>query len=349
MKKRTIAAIVVSSVMAAMLLCVAGTYTLFTEELKIASSISKLEGQNLYTMTVKGDYYFDEVMNGDISNDKELSKLLSKKISHGFYNAADAYVIKPGCSVISALNSEGDHVWGRNFDWNTSVPMVVKSIPKNGYKSISTVEFTNINTSATSIESMGDKMLAIAGLYVPMDGINEKGLCIADLEVNEGGMIVPSTDKKDITVTMAIRLALNKAATVDEAINLFKGYDICPSGNISHHLAVSDETGKSVSVEFNGGEMVVVETPVVTNTNLTNPDQNAGGESSKRRFDTLKSLYDDNSGILEEGQILNGLKSVVQENGQWVTKWSIVFRKNNDLSVTYYLDGHYDTALTETL
>ena len=97
-----------------------------------------------------------------------------------------------------------------------------------------------------------NRMLAIASLYVPLDGVNEAGLCVADLEVNEGGMPDPDTEKPDLTVTTAIRLLLDKAGTVEEALALLEQYDIHPSGGISHHLAISDAKGSSVSVEFTG-------------------------------------------------------------------------------------------------
>lgn len=60
--------------------------------------------------------------------------------------------------------------------------------------------------------------MQLAALYVPMDGVNEAGLCVADLEVNEGGMETIDTDKTDLTITNATRLILNKAATVEEQL-----------------------------------------------------------------------------------------------------------------------------------
>ena len=143
-------------------------------------------------------------------------------------------------------------------------------------------------------------MLAIAALYVPMDGVNEAGLCVADLEVNEGGMKEIDTKKPDLTVTTAIRLLLNHAATVEEAIDLLEQYDIHASGGISHHLAVSDESGASASLEFVDGEMAVVDTNCITNFNLTNGDKAAGGESSQKRYELLCSVYKENNGTLSD-------------------------------------------------
>lgn len=247
-----------------------GAGVLFGEELKIASSIRRLSGADrVYYMEADTDYHFEEFLEaGGAASDKEVSAFLTKCISKGFYQM-EVTNEGPACSVISALDGAGSHVWGRNFDWDGSVPIIVKCTPKDGYASVSTCDFKNITDSAEIVpEQFAYKMLAIAALYVPMDGMNEAGLCVADLEVNEGGMIAVDTDKPDLTVTTAIRLLLNRAATVEEAVALLGQYDLHASGGISHHLAISDASGASVSVEFVDGEMVVVDTNCVTNFNL---------------------------------------------------------------------------------
>ncbi len=247
-----------------------GAGVLFGEELKIASSIRRLSGADrVYYMEADTDYHFEEFLGaGGAASDKEVSAFLTKCISKGFYQM-EVTNEGPACSVISALDGAGSHVWGRNFDWDGSVPIIVKCTPKDGYASVSTCDFKNITDSAEIVpEQFAYKMLAIAALYVPMDGMNEAGLCVADLEVNEGGMIAVDTDKPDLTVTTAIRLLLNRAATVEEAVALLGQYDLHASGGISHHLAISDASGASVSVEFVDGEMVVVDTNCVTNFNL---------------------------------------------------------------------------------
>ena len=71
-------------------------------------------------------------------------------------------------------------------------------------------------------EGITNSFLAIAAYWVPMDGINEKGLCVANLEVNEGGQKLIDTSKNNITVTMATRLLLDQAANIDEAVQLLE-------------------------------------------------------------------------------------------------------------------------------
>ncbi|MDE7324659.1 MAG: linear amide C-N hydrolase [Lachnospiraceae bacterium] len=330
-----------------LLVMAAGTYIMFREELKITNSIRPLaERKNVYYMEVYSDYHFEEFLeSGGASSDSEVSAFLTNCISKGFYQV-DVTNEGSACSVISALDSENSHVWGRNFDWDGSVPIIVKCVPKKGYASISTCDFKNITNSPDAApDNFINKMLAIAAVYVPMDGINEAGLCVADLEVNEGGMIEADTEKPDLTITTAIRLVLNRASTVDEALNLLKQYDIHASGGISHHLAISDASGTSVSVEFVDGEMMVVDTDCITNFNLANGDTAAGGESAQKRYELLCAVHEKNNGILSGEQVKGVLSQVSKKEGEWRTQWSVVYQQEIQMA-DYYFGGAYENGIS---
>lgn len=322
---------------------------MFREELAIAGSIRK-ESEELpvYYMEVKGDYHFQEFLEaGGASSDDEVAAFLTRYISKGFY-PVEVEESGPGCSVISAADKNGNHMWGRNFDWTETVTVLVKCVPENGYASISTCDLRNI-TGSTQIrpDNFMDKMLTIATLYVPMDGINEAGLCVADLEVNEGGMTDMDTDKPDLTMTTATRLLLNQAATVDEAIALLEKYDIHASGGISHHLAVSDASGKSVILEFMDGKMISVNAAYATNFNLANGDSSAGGESSQRRYEELCSAYEADGGIMTEQQVAEAIRRTAQE-GEWKTRWSIVYNQGTK-DISYWFDGDFGNEYHYTI
>lgn len=345
-KKKRIG-IVLGIIAAVLAVTAGGAGLLFREELAITASICSAGGrEDVFYMEVESDYHFEEFLaGGGASSDAEVSAFLTSCISKGFYQV-DVTNEGPACSVISAEDESGTHVWGRNFDWTGSVPIIVKCIPEDGYASVSTCDFQNI-TNSTDVrpDNFVNKMLAIAALYVPMDGINEAGLCVADLEVNEGGMKEVDTDKPDLTITTVIRLLLNRAATVKEAVELLGEYDIHASGGISHHLAISDAAGASVCVEFVDGEMVVVETDCVTNFNMANGDISAGGESAQNRYELLCSICENSGGILTEEKIKGALSQVSQTSGEWTTQWSIVYSKDTQ-TAAYYFDGVYEEKIT---
>lgn len=336
---------IIVAVLLVLLAAVCGAGFLFWEELRIAASIQKTDAAKpFYTMEVNGDYHFEAFLSaGGASSDSEVSAFLTGQISNGFYTV-DMQSTGLACSTLSAKTADGTHLWGRNFDWQNSVPIVVRCRPQSGYASIATCDFQNITGRADALpEGMANRMLAIAALYVPMDGINEAGLCVADLEVNEGGMLPVDTEKPDLTVTTAIRLLLNKAATVDEAIALLEQYDIHASGGISHHIAIADASGASVAVEFVAGNMVVVDTPFVTNFNLANADFAAGGESAQERYEFLRSAYEKNKGVFTAAQMKESLAAVAQNSEAQATQWSIVYDRSAR-TATYYFAGDFETG-----
>ncbi|MCI8408425.1 MAG: linear amide C-N hydrolase [Lachnospiraceae bacterium] len=95
-----------------------------------------------------------------------------------------------GCSTISVQNKEGGYYFGRNFDWNTCDAMVVACYPENEYASISTVNMDFVRQGAGLASNfMGEKSLKIASLYVPLDGMNEKGLCVSVNMIEDSDII----------------------------------------------------------------------------------------------------------------------------------------------------------------
>lgn len=99
--------------------------------------------------------------------------------------------------------------------------------------------------------------LAVAG--------DSKGLCVAVLMIQDRPGFQQDTGKPDLTTTTAVRLLLDKAADVEEAVDLLSQYDMHASAGMMVHFALADASGHSVVVEYIDNEMAVTETPVVTN------------------------------------------------------------------------------------
>lgn len=72
----------------------------------------------------------------------------------------------------------------------------------------------------------------------------------------QGETTVPTnqnTDKPDITSTTMLRLILDYADSVEEAIELVSKYDLHDSASTSYHYMVADSTGKSAILEWVNG------------------------------------------------------------------------------------------------
>ena len=109
--------------------------------------------------------------------------------------------------------------------------------------------------------------------------MNENGLAVSVNMIQDSDTIEQETGKPDLTTTTAIRLLLDKAADVEEALELLEQYDLHASMGMMVHFALADATGRSVVVEYVENQMVVTDTPVVTIFHLAH-GENMGLEQS---------------------------------------------------------------------
>lgn len=250
--------------------------SLFAAQLEAIRSITELV-PGLYYLEYRGDYGFPAFLErGGAKSDEDVAAYLAEFFSRGFYKYQMTEETG-GCSTLAVRTKDNEFLFGRNFDWPDTTSLIVRTIPEQGYASISTVNINFLGFGDDfAAKSMMEKFLLLAGTYVPMDGMNEKGLCVADLIVECPWEIHQSTGKPSLTITTAIRLLLDQAATVDEATALLKQYDLHSSGGMMHHLALADAQRRSAVVEYIDNEMQVTETPVVTNF-FHNPRRIPGG------------------------------------------------------------------------
>ena len=203
--------------------------------------------------------------------------------------------------------------------------------PAEGYDSVSTVNMDFLNLGLHMPEETQMRLLAVAAPFAPMDGMNEKGLCVAVLMIQDSPGFQQDTGKPDLTTTMAVRLLLDKASDVEEALELLSQYDMHASAGMMVHFAIADAAGHSVVVEYIGNEMVVTETPVVTNYYLSPGEKyGIGTEESKIRYAMLDDMLQSGSTFSMDG-IRDALNSVSKHNfdSEFAsTEWSIVYNQS---------------------
>ncbi len=190
-----------------------------------------------------------------------------------------------------------------------------------------------------------DEMLTTAAIYAPLDGMNEKGLCVSVNMIEDGDTIRQETEKTDVTTTTAIRLLLDRAATVEEALSLLEQYDLHSSMSFMVHFAIADASGRSVAVEYVDNGMVVIETPVLTNFYLAEGEKHGVGTGqSHARFEILTEALEQNQAMTAE-QVRDALEDVSRgEFGEFEsTEWSVVYDQT-ELTATYYHRENYPEA-----
>ncbi|MCH5343224.1 MAG: linear amide C-N hydrolase [Acetatifactor sp.] len=313
--------------------------------ISMTSEITELES-GFSVVRYDGDYAFDLFLEqGGASSDQDVLQFLSEimfKRNSGLQIGGDAF----GCSTISVANADGGYFFGRNFDWNACDALVIASYPEEGYASIATVNLGFIRQGAGFVANfLPDEMMSIAAIYAPLDGMNEKGLCVSVNMIQDNATIQQNTDKPDITTTTAIRLMLDKAANVEEALELLKQYDLHASMNYMVHFAIADNTGNSVAVEYVDNEMIVTETPILTNFYLAEGEKyGIGTRQSHTRFDILTETLEENSSMTAL-EVRDALDSVSKDNfGEFEsTEWSVVFDQSA-LTAVYYHRENYEVS-----
>lgn len=306
----------------------------------LTSEITELE-KGFSAVQFEGDDGFEEFLaGGGASSDGQVVKFLSSHLLADFDILGSLF----GCSTIAVDSPSGDRLFGRNFDWQTCDALVVVSKPATGYASISTVNLDFISQSGGvtgAVLRMND-VRTQAALYAPLDGMNEAGLAVSVNMIQDAATIDQNTDKPDLTTTTAVRLLLNKAANVEDALALLGQYDMHASMGMMVHFALADTTGRSVAVEYVDHEMIVTETPVVTNFYLADgPKQGIGTRQSHERYDTLMQTLSNEKTLEMEG-VRDALDSVSKDNfGEFEsTEWSIVFNLSQGAAHYYHRENY---------
>lgn len=236
----------------------------FRHEISSVASIEMLIDKNeknrsapVYYMEVSGGYYFDDFLEqGGASSDDELIKFVTDKLTKGLL----PITIEPsrfGCSAFTCTGEDGDKYFARNYDFTTTPGMIVRTNPGKGrYASISSVDLKFIGLKdGVNLDDITQKLICLAAPYVPVDGINEAGVACGILVSYQGAgneciSTNQQTDKPDITSSTMIRMILDYAGSVEEAVALVEKYDLHDSANSSFHYIVADSTGKSAILEW---------------------------------------------------------------------------------------------------
>ena len=321
MKKVIIIIVVV--VLAALGLFVYGGYQIFKNEIAAMQSVEEIRN-GVYTLTYNGDYGFKGFLEqGGAKTDAEMATYIAGFLSHGYYKP-QVTTPEGGCTTVS-----GGHVFARNFDWEpVGNKIILHTNPDDGYASIATSNFAFLGFGDDwKPQSMQEKFMAMAAVYVPLDGMNEKGLCVADLIEIDGDTNVPDTEKPDLTIVGAIRLVLDYAADVEEAIGLLSQYDVFPSISRMHHLSLCDSK--------------VTPTLVVTNHCLSELGSGEDIAESRQRFDMLNADYMP----VDDGKALQAIQAASYPSE---TLWTVIYNQQT-LTTTHYFGCEWEQPLTSTL
>lgn len=240
-------------------------FALWHNELTTLASFQKLSDRDeahrdgaVYQINFSGDYFFDEFLSqGGASNDAELISFVTRSITKGII-PMHIKTSSIACSAFTADTQSGDRVFGRNYDFSATNTAIVYTDPGEGrHASYSTIDLSFLGLDADKdVETIGQKLLTLAAPYVPLDGINDAGVACGIFMSYQGeGKGTPTdtqTDRPDITSTTLLRLILDYADSVEDAVALAQQYDLHDSASSCFHYMVADSTGRSAILEWVG-------------------------------------------------------------------------------------------------
>jgi hypothetical protein len=103
-------------------------------------SLKKVDDYPMYTMTYFGDYGFDEFLEVGAEKDSDIEEFVTKRLLKGL--PINLGVTGDGCTAFVTHNETGEVIFGRNFDFDYTPSLQVKTAPEDGYASVSTVNLT---------------------------------------------------------------------------------------------------------------------------------------------------------------------------------------------------------------
>ncbi|MCT2585192.1 carcinine hydrolase/isopenicillin-N N-acyltransferase family protein [Actinophytocola gossypii] len=216
-----------------------------------------------------------------------------------------------GCSLFLA-GAEADPLFARNFDWNHGPAMLLFTDPPDGHASVSMVDLRILGAADPA---GADRDLLVDAPLLPVDGMNAEGLAIGLAAVPEADTGT-GPERPTVGGLRAIRLVLDEASTVDEAVAVFEEHNIDFSGGPSLHYLVADATGRSVVIEFVDGEVSVL--PVRTAVNFTMAESTEESRQADRRYRTATEGL---PGATDWRSAMDLLDRVRQNH----TQWSVVY------------------------
>lgn len=306
---------------------------LFWNELRSLASIRKVDDHPLYQMTYHGDYGFDEFLEVGAKSDRDMEAFVIKRLLKGVN--IDLNITDAGCTAFVAKDETGKHIFAQNFDFRYAPALQIFTTLQNGYRSVSTVNLSFVGYHKDNLPDSGlspKAFLMLAAPYMPFDGMNEKGLAISLMALPESDAPFDE-DKITLNNTASIRLVLDKAATVDEAIDLLSQYNIYFSGGVDCHFLIGDASGDSALVEYWDGDMKVTRGEGgchVASNFIAYDGVNIGeGYNEMERYETVRSHLEENNHQISTDEAVDLLSQVgifVEETQEDRLQWSVIYR-----------------------
>ena len=319
-------------------------------------SMKDLDGTGrLYEINYTADYMLDKVLAAGITKSNDLFNYVAYLLFDNKPNESANVSYGAGCSAFAVRDPKSkDFLMGRNYDYRHSnntgyvatSAILVHTAPEGGKKSISMVDGLNLIYYGQGFYTDGNTDLSLLmGLpYAALDGINEDGFAIGILALKEK-QTEQLSDKPKISPTVAIRLLLDRASTVKEAVAMLDNYamDMRGNGRSNYHYFMADATGDYAIVEYTipdgdsiprfmevlkGNDTLRCVTNFYVSPTMAGTTDGWGSSHGLDRYDTLRNNLLINNYMLSEDAAMGLLEKVAQAPTEELTsqtQWSALY------------------------
>jgi hypothetical protein len=323
-------------------------------------SLRRVPGTNAYVMDYYVDYHIDEIrtngMNVDHIEDGLIDVLFPDTVAwfakelKGSFLDRKIETIPTGehCSTVCLRTPRGHVLFGRNLDYSHDACLIVRVHRGGELSTISVLDLHYLNLDRDDLEqtSLLQRVPLLFAPYYLQDGMNTHGVAVADMSL-EGSKPPFDGTRPNILHSTAMRLILDDAKNVDEAVAIFKRYNIYFVAEACHFM-IADASGKSVVVEFIDGDMKL--TPareswqVCTNDQIYEASEEQCDERCQR-YRTASNALAKTSATTDLDGVMRVMESVSKKN--W-TMWSSVYDlSSKDCRIAYR--RHYDKPYQDSL
>ena len=331
-------------------------YITDSEKLAMLHSMKDLDGTGrLYEINYTADYMLDKVLAAGITKSNDLFNYVAYLLFDNKPNESANVSYGAGCSAFAVPDPKSkDFLMGRNYDYRHSnntgyvatSAILVHTAPEGGKKSISMVDGLNLIYYGQGFYTDGNTDLSLLmGLpYAALDGINEDGFAIGILALKEE-QTEQLSDKPKISPTVAIRLLLDRASTVEEAVAMLDNYamDMRGNGRSNYHYFMADATGDYAIVEYTipdgdsiprfmevlkGNDTLRCVTNFYVSPTMAGTTDGWGSSHGLDRYDTLRNNLLINNYMLSEDAAMGLLEKVAQAPTEELTsqtQWSALY------------------------
>lgn len=302
---------------------------------KTLDSLTRVD-RNLWTLVYHSPYGLDALLAAGKTSLLGTVSFLQKEVrfphlvpdpSHGGF----------ACSSFNAKNPAGACIFGRNFDFKAAPCTVVWTQPERGYRSMAVADntFFLYGIRHLRLENAKTPKRVMAAPYASMDGVNEKGLACAILEI-KAKSTKQQTGKTPVLAMVALRAVLDQCATVSEAVALLGRYDMRDLLGVNYHYHIVDAAGSSVLIEYVDNVMHVIGQPspgapqALTNFFLT-PGGDNRREMGRDRYERICAALEQTGGVMTSEDAMRLLsENTMKYHHKWmphmvITLWSNVF------------------------